>query len=144
MIATLVVMAIVAFAFMVMMMTHEIQIHRQFTGQPVFHHCTDWSRHAADNQYARLLQGVDGATTDTATNQNGHFLIRQQSCQSAMAAVAAGFHAFRKNLTVFHVKNSKFRRMPEMLKHRPIFTRDCYFHINRHFSKLNEFTPQLL
>ena len=60
MIATFVVMTIMAFAFMVMMMAYEIQIHRQFAGQPIFHHCTDWSGHATDNQYARLLQGVDG------------------------------------------------------------------------------------
>ena len=127
--ATLVVMAIMAFAFMVMMMAHEIQIHRQFAGQPVFHHCADCSGHAADNQYARLFQGIDSASANAAANQDGHFFLCQQSRQRAMSAVSTGFHVFRENLAVFHVKNSEFRRMPEMLKHHTIFTRYCNFHI---------------
>ncbi len=121
--AAFVVMAIMAFAFMVVVMAFEIKIHGKFAGQPVFHNRADLSGRAADD-----------ATADAAANQDGHFFLRQQPRQGAMAAVAAGFHAFRENLAVFHIINREFGRMPEMLEHRSIFTCHRNFHLQLQYS----------
>jgi len=73
-------------------------------------------------------EGVDGAGTDAAADQDIDLVFGEKRGQRAVSGIARRENAFPGDFAVRDLKHRKTGRVAEMLKDVVIFTGDCDFH----------------
>lgn len=65
---------------------------------------------------------------NAAADERIHAVFLQKTSQRAMSAAIGIHYLLLRNGSIFYLINFKLLCMPEMLKYRAIFIRDCYLH----------------
>lgn len=112
----------------IVMAALKIFIDLQFVRQKRFDDFIHIAGRPANQLHSRLSKRNLRASADPAANQQIDSALPEEACQRAMPRVSAGQDLLGDHVFVFHGKDSKLRRVAEMLKHLIIFARNCNFH----------------
>ena len=105
--AAFAVAVFVSVLMIMVMIASEIRIGIQRAAQVRADRFVDVSGDASDHLDSRFGERLDGAAADTTTEQEVDALSLQQSCQSAVSAVAGGKFRFCGNQPFFDVVDGK-------------------------------------
>ena len=89
---------------------------------------SDIAFRAADDLDPGVGEGVDGAGTDAAADQDIDLVFGEKRGQRSVSGIARRKNAFPGDFAVRDLKHGKTGRVAEMLKDVVIFTSDCDFH----------------